>query len=644
VAATIASSVAGSSPSAAPFGERRPRPGATEKRKAHVEVCGFCGEVRLDGQRPDVAAVAAMTATMSQRGPHGEGVLAVGPVALGHRRLKVIDLTACGDQPMVDAELGLRIVFNGCVYNYRQLRERLRRDHGYHFFSTSDTEVVLKAYHAFGDRFVDHLQGMFAFAIHDRVRGRTLLGRDRFGIKPLYLAEDGGRLRFASTLPALLAGGGIDTSIDDVALHHYLTFHSVVPAPRTILTGVRKLPPATLLSIEADGSRRTSEYWRPEFTRDPGRADWTEREVQDAVLESLRRAVEWRLVADVDVGVLLSGGLDSSLVVGLLSEAGQRGLKTFSIGFEAVGGEEGDEFKYSDVVARHFGTEHHVLRIGTERMLPALGDAVAAMSEPMVSHDAVAFYLLSQEVSRHVRVVQSGQGADEVFGGYHWYPPMQALTEEMGTQDRSRLVAAAVDRYARAFFDRAHDEMERVVSPGHRVDDDVSRDFVEAHFRQPGAQTATDMALRLDSQIMLVDDPVKRVDNMTMAFGLEARVPFLDHEVLDVAARIPPELKLAQGGKGVLKEAARRVIPAEVIDRPKGYFPVPALKHLQGPYLELVRDALSAPEARDRGLFRREYVDGLLAEPNAQLTPLHGNKLWQLGLLELWLQAHGVRG
>jgi asparagine synthase (glutamine-hydrolysing) len=606
-------------------------------------MCGFSGELCFDGRAADVAAVTRMTDVLAPRGPDGSGVHAAGPVALGHRRLKIIDLSSCGDQPLVDSHLGVSLVFNGCIYNYRQLRERLEDEHGFRFFSTSDTEVVLKAYRAFGDGFVEHLQGMFAFALHDRDRRRTLLGRDRFGIKPLYLAEGPSRLRFASSLPALLAGGEIDTSIDTVALHHYLTFHSVVPAPRTILAGVRKLPPATTLAIEADGSRHQREYWRPDFTRDPARADCTEHDWQDAVLDALRRAVEWRLVADVDVGVLLSGGLDSSLAVGLLAEAGQRGLKTFSIGFEAAGGEEGDEFKYSEIVAEHFGTDHHVLRVGTERMLPALGEAIGAMSEPMVSHDAVAFYLLSQEVSRHVKVVQSGQGADEVFAGYHWYPPMQAVTDEVGTADRERLVAAAVQRYAEAFFDRPHGELAEVLAPAYRVDADVSREFVEHHFRMPGAETATDMALRLDSQIMLVDDPVKRVDNMTMAFGLEARVPFLDHDVLDVAARIPPELKLAHGGKGVLKEAARRILPTEVIDRPKGYFPVPALKHLEGPYLELVRDALQAPEARERGLFRDEYVQALLAEPNASLTPLRGNKLWQLGLLELWLQRHGVR-
>jgi asparagine synthase (glutamine-hydrolysing) len=607
-------------------------------------MCGFSGELRFDGTSPDLGAVARMTEQMSDRGPDAEGIWAAGPAAFGHRRLSIIDLTACGNQPMHDPELGLTLVFNGCIYNYKQLREELQVERGYRFFSTSDSEVVLKAYHAWGDDFVARLQGMFAFVIHERDTGRTFMARDRFGIKPLYLAEQPGRLRFASSLPALVAGGGIDTSIDRVALHHYLSFHAVVPAPHTIINGVRKLPPATTRAIERDGRVMDHEFWRPDFTRDPAKADWNERDWEDAVLEAMRSAVGWRTVADVPVGVLLSGGLDSSLVVGLLAEAGQTGINTFSIGFEAFGGEEGDEFKYSDVIAREYDTEHHRIRIDTARMLPALHDAVGAMSEPMVSHDAVAFYLLSQEVAKHVKVVQSGQGADEVFAGYHWYPPMQALTDRLGpSASRDELVARAVESYHAAFFDRSHEEMTEVLRPEHRLEEDVSRAFVERHFAAPGAETATDMALRLDSQIMLVDDPVKRVDNMTMAAGLEARVPFLDHEVLQIAAQVPPELKLAQEGKGVLKEAARRVIPSAVIDRPKGYFPVPALKHLQGPYLELVRDALHAPEARERALFEQAYVERLLANPNEDLTPLRGNKLWQLGLLEMWLQAQGVR-
>jgi asparagine synthase (glutamine-hydrolysing) len=598
-------------------------------------VCGATGEVRLDGQTPDVGAVSAMAEAMAPRGPDGAGVWSQGRVALGHRRLKIIDLTEAGGQPMVDSDLGLAVCWNGCIYNYKQLRRELT-EHGYRFFSHSDTEVLLKAYHHWGDRFVDRLFGMFAFAIVERDSGRVLLGRDRLGIKPLYLTENASRIRFASSLPALLAGGGVDTRIDPQALHHYLTFHSVVPPPLTILRGVTKLPPASLMAIEPDGRRTITAYWTPDFSRRYDRADWSEKDWEDAVLESLRVAVDRRLVADVPVGCLLSGGVDSSLIVGLLAEAGQHGLATFSIGFESVGGVKGDEFRYSDIIAERFETDHHQIRIGTDRMLPALDGAIGAMSEPMVSHDCVAFYLLSQEVAKHVKVVQSGQGADEVFAGYHWYPPM-------GEPDAASL-EGSVASYRRAFFDRDSMGVAGLVTPSYVADGDPSGQFITEHFARAGAATGVDRALRLDTTVMLVDDPVKRVDNMTMAWGLEGRVPFLDHELVELAATCPPELKTAHQGKGVLKQAARKVIPADVIDRPKGYFPVPALTHLEGPYLDLVRDALYAPVAKERGLFRPEAVDELLADPNGRLTPLRGNELWQIALLELWLQRHGITG
>jgi asparagine synthase (glutamine-hydrolysing) len=251
------------------------------------------------------------------------------------------------------------------------------------------------------------------------------------------------------------------------------------------------------------------------------------------------------------------------------------------------------------------------------------------MSEPMVSHDVVAFYLLAQEVSRHVKVVQSGQGADEVFAGYHWYQKMAVATGD------------GVDRYASLFFDRSHDGVSDAVSPEHRVGHDVSRAFVAEHFSRPGADTPLDRALRLDTHVMLVEDPVKRVDNTTMACGLEARVPFLDHELVELATACPSELLVAGGGKGIVKDLARDVLPAEVIDRPKGYFPVPPLVHLEGPYVDLLGDALRSPAATDRGLFRPEHVSHLLDHPN-ELTTLRYNKLWELGLLELWLQSHGI--
>ena len=598
-------------------------------------MCGIAGEIAR-GRPADLTAVAAMTDTMVPRGPDDSGVWSKANIAFGHRRLAIIDLSSHGHQPMHDPELGLTVAFNGCIYNYPELRQQLLGK-GYRFFSHSDTEVILKGYREWGERVVDHLKGMFAFAVTETDSGRVVLARDRLGVKPLYWCdvEDGngaGAFRFASSLPALLAAGGVDTELDAVALQHYLSFHSVVPAPRTILRGVRKVPPGTILRIEPDGRRSQETYWEPVFERSAERASWSEKDWEEVILASLRTAVERRLVADVPVGCLLSGGLDSSLIVGLLAEAGQHGLQTFSIGFEAAGGEEGDEFKYSDVIARHYGTDHHQIRIDTARMLPSLAGAIGAMSEPMMSHDCVAFYLLSEEVSKHVKVVQSGQGADEIFAGYHWYPPM-AYAADHDPGD-------ALPRYRTAFFDRDHAGVNALLQERWRLDDDAAGEFALRHFSHPGAATATDRALRLDTTVMLVDDPVKRVDNMTMAWGLEGRVPFLDHELVELAATCPPELKTAHDGKGVLKEAARRVIPHEVIDRPKGYFPVPALKHLAGPYLDMVADALHSTAARDRGLFTPQAVDGMLADPNDNLTPLRGNPLWQLGLLELWLADH----
>ena len=593
-------------------------------------MCGIAGELRFDGEFADVRTVVEMTESQSRRGPDGEGLFSLGPRCFGHRRLSVMDLSLRAHQPFVDNGLGLGIVFNGAIYNHHELRRELAA-RGYEFSSTGDTEVILKAWHAWGPKALERFHGMFAFALWERDSGITHLARDRLGIKPLYYAANGKRLRFASALPALLAGDGVDTWLDPQALHHYLSFHAVVPAPLTILRGVRKLAPGSLMTVHPDGRMEHARWWNLSFERNEEDERCSFEDWKARVLEALRVSVKRRLVSDVPVGVLLSGGLDSSLITGLLAEAGTKDLRTYSIGFEAVDQEAGDEFHYSDLIARHYGTVHQKLQVPGDLLLETLPEAIQAMAEPMVSHDAVAFYLLSQAVSKHSRVVQSGQGADEVFGGYHWYPPMADVNDP----DPSAAVAA----YRRVFFDRSHEEMAALLMPNW-VSEDWSSQFVDNHFRQAGAGSAIDRALRLDTTVMLVDDPVKRVDNMTMAFGLEARVPFLDHELVELAARIPARHKIAEGGKHVLKEAARQVIPAEVIDRPKGYFPVPALTHLKGAYLDLVREALYAPEAKERCLFRASAVEALLAAPNDHLTPLRGNRLWQLGLLELWLQAH----
>jgi asparagine synthase (glutamine-hydrolysing) len=590
-------------------------------------MCGIAGilEFSVDVQA-DPFVLRRMCDVMAHRGPDDQGAFVQGPIGLGIRRLSIVDLTT-GHQPISNEDGTIWLVFNGEIYNHLALREQLIA-RGHRYRTHSDTETIVHLYEEYGRDCVQHLRGMFAFAIWDSKQKRLFVARDRLGIKPLYYAELPGRLRFASTLPALLAAGDIDTTIDPAALHHYMSWHAVVPAPMTIIKGVRKLAPATICIIEPDGKRREEVFWQLNVgprAEDRGR---TEDDWREAVRLSLGKAVERRRVADVPVGVLLSGGLDSSLLVALLAAQGQTGLKTFSVGFEKVGDVEGDEFRYSDLIAQRFATDHHRISVDSSRAIHALPGMVAAMSEPMMSHDAVGFYMLSQEVSKYVKVAQSGQGADEIFGGYHWYPAL--LRSNDATAD-----------YVRVYFDRDHDEMAQALAPA-LMNGDYSREFVDEFFRTCRSARPIDKTLQLDAQIMMIDDPVKRVDNMAMASGLETRVPFLDHELVELAARVPAELKVRDGGKYILKEASRGLVPDEVIDRPKGYFPVPALKYLRGEFLQFVRNVLDAPKARQRGVFNRAYIERLLSNPEGELTPKGHSKLWQVALLECWLQTQGI--
>lgn len=589
-------------------------------------MCGICGELRFDGSSPDLASIKRMSEKIARRGPDHAATFSDGPLAFGHRRLAIIDLTPSADQPMVDNDLRLSVVFNGTIYNYKELRAELV-EMGYAFFSEGDTEVIIKAYHAWGEKCVERFFGMFAFALWDMRHATLFLARDRFGIKPLYYSLDGVSLRFASNVQALLAAGGVDTSIDAVALHHHFTLHAVVPAPRTILNGVKKLPPATSMTLTATGHIAHRTYWSLDATRPTetlSEQDWLK-----ATRIILTRAVErHRLAADVPVGVLLSGGLDSSLLVGLLADHVEN-LLTFSVGFEDIGdgAEKGDEFEYSDQVAEHFNTRHHKFLIPNSEVLKRLPDAVSNMAEPMVSQDAIGFFLLGERVSAEVKVVLSGQGADEVFGGYFWYPVM----------DQTK--GSNLQRFSSNYFDRDHAEYLEMVSPAYHVPD-VTSVLVENELNKAKADTFLDQVLRFDVTTLIVDDPVKRVDNMTMAWGLEARVPFLDHELVELAAKMPPELKLKEGGKFPLKAIARGLIPDSVIDRPKGYFPVPALKYVRGDFLEFMRGILLSEACIKRGIYQRPYVDKLLADPEAHLTRIQGSKLWHLALLELWLQLN----
>jgi asparagine synthase (glutamine-hydrolysing) len=588
-------------------------------------MCGICGELRFDGTAPDPGVLARMTASLARRGPDAAGEFRAGPVALGHRRLAIIDLSERSAQPMRDAGLGLALVFNGTIYNHPGLRTELRA-RGHHFVSDGDTEVILRAYAEWGEQCTTHLQGVFAFAIWDAPRQRLFLARDRLGIKPLYYSMTRAGFRFASTSQALLAAGELDTRVDPVALHHHLSLHAVVPAPRTLLRGLRKLAPGHSLVVQPDRHRETAAYWRLDIRNCAG--DLNEWEWTEAAHEALKRAVRKRLeIADVPVGLLLSGGLDSSLLVALLAEAGCSELLTFSVGFEDAPEERGSEFEFSDLVAGLYETRHHRFTIPNSEVLARMPEAVLNMSEPMVGQDAVAFYLLGERVSQQVKVVQSGQGADEVFGGYFWYPHMQQRT---GTD---------IERFRPLYFDRTHEELQATIESPYQGPDYTSP-RVAAGLAAFGAERFLNRVLAFDVTTLIVDDPVKRVDNMTMAWGLEARVPFLDIELVELVACMPPEVKLRSGGKHPLKVIARGLLPDIVIDRPKGYFPVPALKFVRGPVLEFMRQVLDSRACRERGLLQRGYVDSLLASPERALTPILGNKLWHVALLELWLQLN----
>jgi len=590
-------------------------------------MCGICGEFRLNGSQPQLNDIHLMMSRLEKRGPDHAGSYSDGALAFGHRRLSILDLTEKGNQPMLDPVLGLALVFNGTIYNHPELRQQLQAK-GHQFFSTGDTEVILKAYAEWGKECVKRFLGMFSIAIWDLKRKTLFVARDRMGIKPLYYQFNDQGFRFASSMQALLATPGIDTDLDPAALHNLFTLHAVVPAPRTILKGIRKLEPAHSLMINEQGEQTLERYWELDATRPTEKID--EAEWIARIHDALRTAVKRRNnISDVPVGVLLSGGLDSSLLVALLDEIGIEDIRTFTIGFDDQPEEKGSEYEFSDAVAERFGTNHHKFHIPNEQTLTRLPEAIENMAEPMFGQDAIGFYLLSEKVSEHVKVVQSGQGADEVFGGYFWYPQMQQAT---GT---------ALERFSPYYFDRDHKEMAEMLTPQY-ISKDFTSELMKDLLEAPKADEFIDLVLRADTTTLIVDDPVKRVDNMTMAWGLEARVPFLDHELVELAARMPPELKLRDGGKYALKKISRGRVPDSVIDRKKGYFPVPAPKFVRGEFLEFMKDTLHSQACRERGLYQNAYVEKLLAKPDEYLTRIQGSKIWHLTLLEHWLQKQGI--
>ena len=587
-------------------------------------MCGICGQLRFDGDTPSSESLDNMMNKLARRGPDSNGKWLEGKIGFGHQRLSIIDLSSYGSQPMIDSLLKLTLVFNGTIYNYKQLRSRLIGK-GYSFFSSSDTEVIIKAYHYWGEDCVNHLDGMFAFAIWDKPSKKLFIARDRMGIKPLYYNLTNKAFTFASNSQALLTQD-LDKSVNPIALQQQLSLHGVVPAPNTIINGIKKLKPGTYIVLSEKGDIKEQTYWHPSATRPEGNV--SEEDYIARTHELLTAAVTKRMAAsDVPIGVLLSGGLDSSLIVALLKEAGHRDIRTFSIGFEDIDDESGSEFEYSDQVVSKFKTDHKKYLLSNQEVLPRLSEAVMNMSEPMVGQDAIAFYLLSEQVSKHTKVVLSGQGADEAFAGYFWYPRM---AKEHGDE---------IESFSKHYVDRPHDEYLQTVMPIYQGENHTHK-WLSKEFLKPGADSFIDKVFRTDMTRLIVDDPVKRVDNMTMAWGLEARVPFMDTELVEWALKIPPSLKMREEGKYPLKRIARELLPSSVIDRKKGYFPMPALKYIQGDFLEFMSDILLSSSCRNRGIFDQKYINKVINSPRDYMTSLNGSRLWHLALLEFWMQIN----
>jgi len=587
-------------------------------------MCGICGQLRFDNKSVDSKDLNIMMSKIARRGPDSSGEWAQTGVGFGHQRLSIIDLSNHAHQPMEDQALDLVLVFNGTIYNYKALRVELSKQ-GYEFFSQSDTEVILKAYHFWGKDCVLHLDGMFAFCIWDKKQQHLFVARDRMGIKPLYFNLTDQAFSFASNTQSLVAIGA-DTSINSVALQQQLSLHAVVPAPNTVLAGVNKIKPATTLIIKSNGDIKETIYWQPKAQR-PDIA-LTDSEYIEKTHDLLTQAVLKRMdAADVPIGVLLSGGLDSSLLVALLKEAGHEDIRTFSIGFEDIDDEAGSEFEYSDQIVDRFDTHHEKYVVSNSQVLPRLGEAIANMNEPMVGQDSVAFYLLAEQVSKHIKVVLSGQGADEAFAGYFWYPRMQV---EIGSE---------VERFSKHYVDRPYEEYLQTVNEKYHSGNHTQT-WLNKEFAKANADEFMDKVFRTDITRLVVDDPVKRVDNMTMAWGLEARVPFMDYRLVEHALSIPPSLKMSEEGKHPLKQISRGLLPDSVIDRKKGYFPMPALKYVRGEFLEFMADILTSSACVNRGVFDQNFVQKVINQPEKYMTALNGSRLWHLALLEYWLQIN----
>ena len=614
-------------------------------------MCGICGVVSANGSA-DPERVARMSATLVHRGPDSFGEYCDGIAALAARRLSIIDLET-GDQPIANEDGTLHVVQNGEIYNYRELRQELERA-GHRFRTHGDTEVLLHLYELHGDGFAERLRGMFAVAIWDAPRRRLVLARDRFGIKPLYYRDAGGELEFASELRALPRG-----EIDLEALEAFLAFNSI-PAPLTIFREVRKLPAGQLLLWE-DGRVRVERFARPApVSTDQLRED-DEAELVEELRSRMRDSVRAHLVSDVPVGVLLSGGVDSALLAALAAEESATPLRTFSIGFAE---RSFNELADARRVAERYGTLHRelVLRPDAALLLPALA---AAFDEPFADSSALPTYLVSQLAAQDVKVALSGEGGDELFGGYYTYAA-DLLAERIG--GLARLARPFVERLptstAKASFDyrakrfvraahlpplERHHGWKEIFSPAVRAEltgRSSSFDPVDLLRARYEATAGADELARLqdvDLGVYLVDDLLVKTDRASMAHSLEARVPYLDTVVTNLALALPRRYKIRGFAKKVLlRKAAEPLLPREIVHGRKRGFSIPAAAWLRGELEPFARATLATETLERQGFFRPKFVHRLLDSHVAGSEDL-SRQLWGLLAFTLWYDRHVER-
>ncbi len=628
-------------------------------------MCGICGEVSTRGAEPvSRATVEAMCRALRHRGPDGEGVYAADGVALGSTRLAIIDLPG-GAQPIANEDKTVWIVFNGEIYNFRGLRRQLERL-GHTFTTASDTDTIVHAYEEFGPECVRHLNGIFAFAIWDERHRRLFVARDRLGVKPLFYTLKDRTFIFASELKALLAHPLVGRKIDLVSLNEYLTFE-YVPTPRSMLKDVRKLPPGHTLTLE-DGRLEIEPYWdmRLELS-ETGRYALVE--YRQALVERLREAVAAELVSDVPVGVLLSGGLDSSAITVAAAEAYGGTLETFTATFEDA---SFDERRYARLVAQMAGTRHHELQVTSDDLLgivPALGEL---MDEPLGDSSFVPTYLISKFARRHVKVALGGDGGDELFAGYPTYqahrlieyyeaivPGFVRRTVVPGLVARAptSFENVSLDFKLKRFFNargapagvRHHQwlgsftpaQKRELMQPWAYVEERDTFEVVSEHQRRCSARRPINQLLYLDTKMYLEGDILQKVDRASMACSLEVRVPLLNHRFVEWAMTVPYDLKLkGLTTKYLLRASLKKLLPASITKRRKKGFNMPVAKWLAGPLRDLVEDTLSAARLRDDGFFEPAAVRSLLDEHQAR-TADHRKLLWTLLAFQLWYRRLG---